>query len=480
MEANMDSSFKIGKRIFFTAMIILLLLMIAAGIMTRIVPTGSYERYVLDGRLTIDPASFHYTDVELYPVWRWFTAPIEVLWSDDGLMVIAIILFILIIGGSISVLNESHLLHYVLAKMVKRYSSRKYGLMAIIVLVFMLFGAFMGIFEEIIPLIPFVIALSYSLGWDAVTGLAMSLLAAGFGFSAAIANPFSVGVAQRLSDLPLFSGAWYRGITFVVIYAILLLFIRRYALRMDDKNKDLFNRLNEGKIEEKSFNLPEESPALNRAYRFFIILILLLVLLLVSTVFIKGISDYLLPLIGLLFLIAGIGSSLLAGMSLRHIFKTFGNGILGIAPGIVLILMATSVKYIIFQAGIMDTILFSASNWIADSSPFTAIMSVYLLVLFLNFFIGSATAKAFLVMPIIIPLADLIGLNRQLMVLAFAFGDGFSNVLYPTNAVLLIGLGLANINYTTWFKWVIKLQVIIFIITSILLWIAYMLDYGPY
>ncbi len=483
MEGKADTSFKISKQLFITAMVILLILMIGAGILTRVVPTGSYERFEVDGRITINPESFQFTDLEAYPIWRWFTAPIEVLWSADGVMVIAIILFILLIGGSITVLNESQILQYILSKIVSRFSTRKYYLMASTTLIFMLFGAFMGIFEEIIPLIPFVIALAYFLGWDAITGLGMSLLAAGFGFSAAIANPFSVGIAQKLAGLPLFSGAWYRGITFVIIYGILIFILIRYAKKIEREPKASldYEHFIKHKVEANQLDqLMEDSPTYNKAYLFFVSIIVIMVMIIISTIFVEGLSDYLLPIIGLLFLIGGIGASALAGMSVKEIIKTFGIGILGIAPGIVLILMATSVKHIIFQAGIMDTILYYASNYISHASPFTAIMLVYLLVLFLNFFIGSATAKAFLIMPIIVPLADLIGMNRQMMVLAFAFGDGFSNVLYPTNAVLLIGLGLANINYTTWFKWIFKLQLIIFAITSILLWVALMIDYGPF
>jgi len=483
MAEKAETGFKIGKQLFITAMIILLLLMIGAGVLTRVIPTGSYERYTVDGRITIHPDSFQFTDTDPFPVWRWFTAPVEVLWSEDGIMVIAIILFILIIGGSITLLNKSRILEYILSKIVLKYSKRKERLMAITVLVFMLFGAFLGIFEEIIPLVPFVIALAYFLGWDAITGLAMSLLAAGFGFSAAVANPFSVGIAQKLSGLPLFSGAWLRAVTFVIIYGILVLMISLYIKAIEKNPKasyDYENYINKKMDNHHLEALLKDSGELNKAYIYFISIIGLIVSVIISTAFVDGLSDYLLPIIGLLFLTGGLGASYLAGMSMKEILQTFYQGILGIAPGIVLILMATSVKYIIFQAGIMDTILFYASQYISNASPFTAIMLVYLLVLFLNFFIGSATAKAFLIMPIIVPLADILEIKRQMMVLAFTFGDGFSNVLYPTNAVLLIGLGLANLKYTTWFKWIFKIQIIIFLLTSALLYIALKIGYGPY
>ena len=125
-------------------------------------------------------------------------------------------------------------------------------------------------------------------------------------------------------------------------------------------------------------------------------------------------------------------------------------------------------------------ILYNASNLIQDANPIIGVIIVYILVLIMNFFIGSGSAKAFLVMPIVVPLADMIGVNRQIMVLGFQLGDGFSNVMYPTNPVLLISLGLAVIGYPKWIKWTYKIQIGIFIISLLLLQIALMVNYGPF
>jgi uncharacterized ion transporter superfamily protein YfcC len=142
--------------------------------------------------------------------------------------------------------------------------------------------------------------------------------------------------------------------------------------------------------------------------------------------------------------------------------------------------MAMSVKFIIAQGGIMDTILLYASEAISQTSPAGASLLTYGVVLVLNFFIGSATAKAFLVMPLITPLADMVGVTRQVAVLAFAFGDGFSNVLYPTNPILLIALGLTVVSYPKWFRWIIGLQLVILVITALLLLAAVAINLGPF
>jgi len=192
---------RIGRRAFVSAALILLALMMLAGILTRLVPAGAYQRVLQNGREVLDPASFRLTQARPLPIWRWFTAPVEVLGSSDALMVITIILFILLVGGSFAVLDRAGVIRSIIAGIVHRFRSRRYVLIAIVCLFFMAMGAFLGIFEEMVPLIPIVVTLAWSLGWDSLTGLGMSLLATGFGFSAAVANPFSIGVAQRIAGL---------------------------------------------------------------------------------------------------------------------------------------------------------------------------------------------------------------------------------------------------------------------------------------
>jgi uncharacterized ion transporter superfamily protein YfcC len=230
---DQKSGVQISQRMFVQAVVVLFILMMAAGVLTRVVPAGSYERIMVDGREMLVPDSFQYTDQMNYHVWRWFTAPIEVLAAPGSATVIVIILFLLMIGGAFAILEKSGIIHAVLGRMIARYQGRKYTLLLVITFAFMVMGAFFGIFEEVVPLLPVIIALSYSLGWDALTGLGMSILAVNLGFSAAITNPFTIGVAQKLAGLPLFSGAGFRIIIFLVIYAVLALFLTWYARRIE-------------------------------------------------------------------------------------------------------------------------------------------------------------------------------------------------------------------------------------------------------
>jgi uncharacterized ion transporter superfamily protein YfcC len=142
--------------------------------------------------------------------------------------------------------------------------------------------------------------------------------------------------------------------------------------------------------------------------------------------------------------------------------------------------MAASVKYIIATGGILDTILHWASNAFTGTSPFISSLMIYGLTLVMEIFITSGSAKAFLLIPIIMPLADLVGVTRQIAVSAYCFGDGFSNMVYPTNAALLITLSLTVIPYVKWLKWVLKLWVWVILITILFLALAVAFNYGPF
>ncbi|MEW5785892.1 MAG: hypothetical protein AB1767_12610, partial [Bacillota bacterium] len=351
----------------------------------------------------------------------------------------------------------------------------------------------LGMFEEIVPLIPVVVILAYTMGWDALLGLGMSLLSICFGFSVAVSNPYTVGVAQRLAGLPVFSGLPYRIVVFIVLYALLCAFLVAYAKRLDrNPHKSLVYEedremqaqyaavYGEAGSGSAMAAIPRESVNIRRATTWFLCCVGAILAVIITATLIEGFSDFSMPAIALIYLFAGVGAGLRGGLSVKEVASTFGKGVAGIAPGIALILMAMSVNYIIIQGGIMDTVVYRAASLISAEVPFTSSFIIYGLVLTVNFFIGSASAKAMLLIPIITPLADLVGLTRQTMVQAFCFGDGFSNVLFPTNPILLISLGLTTVSYVKWFKWIIGLQLAVLVVTAAFLALAVLIGYGPF
>ena len=424
---------QISTRAFLQSTIILFLLMVAAGVLTLVVPAGSFDRIVQDGREAVVPGSYQQIEAPEYPIWRWLTAPVEVLWAKDGLTVIMIILFLLMVGASFAILDKSGILKSVIDRIVGRLGHRKYLLLLVVSFFFMLIGAFFGIFEEVVPLVPLMIALSYSLGWDSLVGLGMSILATNMGFSAAVTNPFTIGVAQKIAGLPLFSGSGLRILIFLVFYALLAFFLVRYAQKIE-KHPELSPVYNEEKdIKKGSSNISdfsEGSAEIGRAGVWFVVFLVLILAVLLSGPVVPGLSDIALPLVGLLFLIGGVGAGLISGAGGKVVRSAALEGIGGIAPGIPLILMAASIKHIVVSGGIMDTLLHRSTSLVGNTDPITAAVIVFLLTLMVEFFISSGSAKAFLLIPILMPLAELIGVTRQISVLAYCFGDGFSNVVY--------------------------------------------------
>lgn len=482
-----DSMLKIGLKPFLTALSILGLLIIFSGFLTRWIPAGAYERVVIDGRLAVVAGSFQYLEEAAFPVWRWFTAPVEVIWGDNWLMILVLSLFMIFLGGSFTVLEKGGIMQELLAGTVKRFKDNKYRLMGVIIFVMMFLAAFVGVYEALVPLIVIIVPLSLALGWDSLTGLGMSMLALTFGFSAAVTNPFTIAVAQELSGLPLFSGAWFRIIFFIAIYILCYTFVSRYARRIERDPTlspvyEADNRIRERFSAEKILGSHQESdPCKVKAAIWFGACLGIAVIFMVLAGLVPALpSDAAFPTVALLFLIGGAGAGRIVGYSWKHLFKVLASGANNMLPGIVLILLAMSVPHIMTRGHVMDTILFYASQAIQGTNPYQAGFYIYLLTLALNFFISSASAKAFLVMPIIAPLADLVGLTRQTAVFAFDLGDGFSNMVFPTNALLLIGLSFTVVSYPKWMKWTWKVQVGIVLISMIFLMIAVAMGFGPF
>lgn len=481
-----QSSLQIGKKAFLSAIIILLVLMIFAGVLTRIVPSGEYERKLIDGREMVVPGSYSPVEVNPPAVWRWFTAPFEVLWGSDSLTINTIILLLVLISGAFHILESGGIMKSILRALVERFSHKKYLLMAIIIFFFMFSAAVLGIYEGMVPMVVIVVPLAYALGWDSLTGLGMSLLAMAFGFSAAVTNPFTIGVAQGIAGLPLFSGAWLRILFFITVYGLVFIFVRSHAKKVErDPQSSLVYR---DDLEVRENYTPSEGdgptylhgPQLRRSLWWVLGWIGTAIGFVLVSSQIASITFLAFPVMGLLFFIAGVGGGFLAGLSGREIVTVFLKGTISILPAVLLIMMAMSVKHIISLGGIMDTILYHASELIRGTGPYGAALLIYGLTMVLNFFVASASAKAFLMMPILTPLADLVGLTRQTVVLAFDFGDGFSNMIYPSNALLLIALGFTVVSYPKWLRWTLPIQGMVMAVTLCFLMIAVRINFGPF
>lgn len=441
-EKDTPSSSSISARSFVTAIIVIAVLMVLAYVLTLVLPGCEI--------------SFG----------KWILSPFLVLGAEGSGTIIAVIAFLLVIGGIFYCLEECGLIAYMLDKIADKFGATKYKFMTVVMFFFMALGALIGSFEEVVPLVPLVVALSVKLGWDALTGMGMSLLAVGCGFASGVFNPFTVGVAQELAGLPMFSGVWLRAISFVLIYALLLFFVRRHAKKID-----------KGIVKNDIDCLFVANKSLDLGLKLFGGILGFGILLVLCSSFLTFLQDYTLPIVALMFLIAGLSSSRACRMSWKEIGKGMLKGLVNMLPAVAMILMASSIKYTLDTAGALDLILNKAIV-IAQTMPkWEVVLFIYLIVLVMNFFIASGSAKAFMLIPLIVPLAEVFGISAQLCIVAFAFGDGFSNVFYPTNPVLLISLGLADVSYGDWVKYSGKFQLANLILTSGLLLVGLAVGY---
>lgn len=442
MKENKNKGLNISVKSFVTAIVILFVLMVLTYGLTCLIPGGEI------------------------PLWKWVLSPILVLGAEGSGSLIAIIAFLLILGGVFNGLDRCGLMKYMLDKITDRFGKSKYQLLAVVTLFFMAMGSFIGSFEECVPLVPIVVALAVKLGWDSLVGIGMSLLAAGCGFAAGICNPFTIGVAQQLVGLPMFSGMWFRIICFILIYTLLVTFLCGYARKIEKQPVD--------KTDEKQFTADKR---MDKALICFALIVGIGIALILSSVFVMVLQDYTIIIVALMFLVAGVSATLLAGTSVKVLVDNFWNGLISVLPAVLMILMANAIKYTMTEGGLLDVILNAAVGVAATLPKWAVILFIYLITLGMNFFIPSGSAKAFLMMPLIVPLAQVFGISAQLCVVAYAFGDGFSNAFYPTNPVLLISLGLADVNYGTWAKWSGKFQLMNLALTCGLLLVGLAIGY---
>lgn len=433
MSKKQNNDSFVSAKLFVGALLIIAALMVASYIATLFVPC------------------------EGIPFWKFLLSPVLVLTAEGNVTIIGVLVFLLIIGGVFNTLEKADILVYLLNKIAARFGDSKYKLMAVIMFFFMALGSLIGSFEECVPMVPIVVALAVRLGWDRLTGMSMSLLSVGCGFAAGVFNPFTVGIVQDLAGLPMFSGAWFRVINFVCIYTLLFLFTRAHAKKVDRGIAS---------VNEEKF---EHDKRKERGVTAFAIIIIAGIVIVMSSAFLTFLRDWTFIIVGVMFLIAGIVACAISGMKSKSFCYFFGKGLVSMLPAVLMILMASSIGYILKEAKMLEVII-NASISAAESMPgWSIILFIYLIVLVMNFFIASGSAKAFMLTPLLIPLAEPFGISAQLVVVAFAFGDGFSNVFYPTNPALLISLGLADTSYVDWFKWSGKFQLLNILLTSGLL-----------
>lgn len=475
--ADDSKVFNINFKSFIIALIMIALLMVATYGLTTVIPHGEYQREMVDGVETIISGTYEETEGGVTLV-EWLTSPIRLLWAEDSITTIAIIFFLLVIGGAFSALDSAGILAYMLGTLYEKFNDKKYTLLAVVTLFFMTLGSVIGTFEEAVPMVPICVALAYALGWDALVGLGMSLLAVGCGFSCGISNPFTVGVAQNLANLPIFSGISLRVLTFVLVYLLILAFLNIYArsVEKDPTHSLVYDAESIARWVDIQYAFSFNKKK-SRALTCFAVMLVIGIGVIIASAFYAPLSSVIMPVIGVIFFFTSAITCLVSGMRFGKYLGSFCKGVGSVFPAALLLLMANSVKFTLTESKSLDTILLYAEKLTTGVSPLTIVFVIYALSLFVNLFVASGSAEAMLLIPLLVPLAELTGISKQLVVLSFVYGDGFSDLFFPTSPIMLISLSLVGVSYSKWVGWTFLVQTLILGITVGLLALGFYIGY---
>jgi uncharacterized ion transporter superfamily protein YfcC len=419
--------------------VIIAAIIVLCAMMTWIMPGGQYVK--------ADDGTVSYEAVDSVPqTWQVFSAIYHGFIKQAG-----IIIFILVVGGAFWLLNATGAVEVGIKRFISLIGKRDKIVLIALTVLFSLGGAVFGMSEETIPFVGIVVPLAVSMGYDAFMGMLVVYVASNVGFSSAFLNPFTVGIAQGMADLPLFSGMGYRLFCWGLLTVLLVLFVIIYARKT--KRVDTVA----GKV---------EAEPLTRRQAW-----VLAILALTVAVLIVGVTcfEWYLPEITGLFLAMGIVCGLIAGFPSGRIVNELLAGAKDILSAALVVGFASGIIVILQDGKIIDSILHSMQEGLDGTGKVGSLTAMYGIQAIINFLIPSATAKAAITIPIMAPFSDMVGVSRQSMVLAFQFGDGFTNMITPTSGVLVAALAMARIPYSKWVKWIWKMVLVLLVLGFLLL-----------
>ncbi len=465
----------ISARSFVTVAAILLAILLLCGSLSFFIPQGAFAR---DTAGNIIPGTYTAGAVEGIAFWRVLTAPVRVFASEDALSIIMISLFLLVMSGVFNLLDKTGGIQIFIEQIMRRLRERGGPVVCITVLIFMLFGSLFGMFEELVTLLPLIVVFMLSMGMDTMMALGTCLLAACFGFSTAITNPFSVGTAAQLAGIPASTGAWLRILFFGIVYLVLCVFLLGYLKKIQAEPRtsptyeiDLKKRAT---LAAETGDVPENRQKVFRVYASFFAV---QGALLVTIACIREISGFAIPILAAGFLITGLIAGRIVCGNFRRVLAYFLKGAASMLPAVAMIALASSIKLVMVESNIIDTVMQAVLQQLEGRGKFVTVLLIYVLILFLQLFIGSASAKIFLIMPIVLPITNALGLSPALVILTYCMADGFTDVILPTNPVLLIGLSMAGVSYGKWFKWTWKLQLMLLSVSVLVLFFGVLIGY---
>lgn len=474
MDKKVSADLKSKEKFEFPhSLIIIFLLICVAAILTWIIPAGEYVRFEdpTTGRLIVDPNSYHRIERMPASIFDIFTAIPRGL-NEAGW----IAWMVLIIGGSFHVIESTKATRALIGKfMNKLRGSKGVYLLPVLMLPFFLLPAITGNGESMLAFLPLGILIARSLGFDAMTGLCIVTIASSTGYTTGLFSPFSTGTAQSLCGLPTFSGLWFRAIGAVLLFSACSFWVIKYALMIQkDPSKSYCYEL------EQSIGNNEEDYAiveLTTRRKICLVEFLFGICMIVYAALAGWDFKTRFPAI---FLIMAIVIGLTAGFSPNKLAEEFVNGAKMVLVGALVTGFSKGIGVILTDANIIDTIVYGLSSIVVGLPKQIGAMAMLLVQSVLNCFIISSSGQAAATVPIMSPLGDVLGLTQQTVVMAFLYGDGFSNMLLPMNASIMGACAISGITYPQYLKRAWKHYISYMIIGFIMLFIAATINLGPF
>ncbi|WP_028778310.1 YfcC family protein [Shimazuella kribbensis] len=448
--------------------VLLTIVLAIALILTYILPAGEYSRTEVDGRSIVVPNSYKHVDSASLNLMD-FAGSFHKGMVEAG----DIIFFVLIIGGAFGIIVSTGAIEAFIFSISRKLGNKEKWLIPFMMLFFAIGGSLIGMAEETLVYIPILISLSLSLGFDVLTGAAIVLVGASIGFATAVMNPFTVGVAQGIAKLPMFSGIGFRIVLFVIMYLVGVWFIYRHAVRVKkDPSKGFFGDGRYSKID------PNKTDVTFTGRHKAVLICFLLNFVWIAFGVIKY-GWYMTEIAGMFILLA-IVVGFIARIHPNDFVDRFMGGSAGLISGALIIGVAKAVVVILTDGRVIDTILYTAASALDSFPGYLSAIGIYVFQAVINFIVPSGSGQAALTMPIIAPLADLVGVTRQTTVLAFSLQDGIGNIILPTSGYFMAGLALAGIPWSRWVKWILPLILIQYGIGLVAVIVAHAINYGPF
>lgn len=457
------------------AFVILVFVIAIMSVATHFIPAGAYDRIAgVDGRMLVNPDSYHVIE----------STPIGI---SDFLMAIPnglsnsadLIFFTLLIGSAVAVVNKIGVLPAGMEALTHKFKARGILLIPIIMFFIALCDSLIGMCELCLLYVPLLLPLMIKMNFDSITALATVFCASAAGFTAALTNPFSIVISQKIVGLPLYSGTGFRMVALAAFLIVAMLYVTRYASKV---LKDPTASLTYKEDLEKRERILREADAVKKEKLDGRTKLAGMFALGVFVFMIFGLIKFGwdLPQMSACCIVIGVGAGIISGCGINNTCDYMVNGCCDMMLGALMVGIARAVSVVMTQGQILDTVVHKLASLLNGLPASATIIGIFLIITLLNFFIGSASGKAIALFPIVSPLASVLGITQQTAVLAYQFGDGFTNYIWPTSGWMWGCLGMAGVSYQKWCRFYIPLLLIFLVMASILLIIAHAIQFGPF